>query len=250
MIGYGEDDSESDQDEDDVDDPSGFIKEARLLLQASKLALYRCQHPKVKIIFPRLRLHELGKVKLCNPKLVLKVFERMKAMGITVQLAHELPDQQNIEDVVPRMVAPDYTDISETLNLDTTILLALVSDISNGQVESQDWHHEYISVQIKLEKCTRLLPDHIWPIICKRQLVCTQEAYDTMQLIVDTIGTETEKHRAALLFAQLGATLKSSERIPAFQALCDYAVPKTWSLPIKVVDIDFQGTLQPEVLYH
>jgi hypothetical protein len=57
--------------------------------------------------------------------------------------------------------------------------------------------------------------------------------------IVDTIGTETEKKRAALILA-VGEKLQITrkELLEEFQKLTDYPVPPEWRLPIAVVDVD------------
>ena len=242
IIGYGaESDSGSDQEEHESDDPLGLIGQAKALLKASKLVSHRCQHPKIRFVLPRFCIDDLEEEKLGNPNLVLKVFKRLKALGVSVQMSDDLPVVHPIKDTIKSMVSADYSTVTDIVNLDTTVLLALVSDISNGRVDSEDWHHEFISIQIELEKSVRLLSQHLWPSIGIRDCVCTREAYDTMQTIIDSVGTETEKRRCALLFERPGSTITHTERLAAFQSICEYTVPDKWRLPIQVIDIDLEG---------
>lgn len=58
-----------------------------------------------------------------------------------------------------------------------------------------------------------------------------------MKEIVDTIGTETEKKRTAVIFGDPPFDgMDGKELRQQFQQLTDYQVPDTWMLPIKVVD--------------
>ena len=78
--------------------------------------------------------------------------------------------------------------------------------------------------------------------------------------IVDTIGTETEKKRTALLLSLWhegfsasdqcweriqkfsldleGSLALKEQRLEEFQKLSDYRIPLEWNLPIKVIDVD------------
>ena len=81
--------------------------------------------------------------------------------------------------------------------------------------------------------------------------------------IVETIGTETEKKRTALLldigrggssasdhcFEQFQkfsfdldeSTISKEQRLEEFQKLSDYRIPPVWNLPIKVVDVNLSA---------
>jgi hypothetical protein len=116
--------------------------------------------------------------------------------------------------------------------------------LSHGRVEPADWHVKAISRQIEMENEDPLLPNSVWPACGSRKLVCTHEAAVRMQEIVDTIGTETEKKRAALM-VQLGNNLNLSKEqlLEEFQKLSDYAIPPEWNLPIEVVDLDIASIM-------
>ena len=152
-----------------------------------------------------------------------------------------MPDTPiTISQVRDRMVPDPFEGLSDTLNIDTTILLAFASDISHDSVEPKDWYHHMIASQIRMERHDQLLPSFLWSACSARKLVCTREAADKALEIVEIIGTQTERQRMALLlnFDVSLSELSHEQRIHEFQQLSKYQVPIHWSLPIEVVDID------------
>lgn len=235
--------SDSEEDDEDFDDPTGLLAQANCLIQASKLVIHRGQHPRIKVVLPRFRVDDLKSLNLGDPKLISRVLDGLRSRGVDVEIGCQSPPA--VKEVLYRMTSPDYSTVTATLNLDTTILLAIVSDISHVTVGPEEWHNEFISTQIERERQIKLLPQHIWPICGTRKLLCTREALDMMQTITDDIGTNAEKQRAALLFEKPGDNLTTEERILKFQALSEYEVPENWSLPIRVIDVDIQGKQNP-----
>jgi len=231
--------SDSEEDDEDFDDPTGLLAQASSLIRASKLVLHRGQHPHIRIVLPRFRMDELKSLNLGDPKLILRVFDRLRTRGITLEMGDLSPPP--ITEVLQRMTFPDYSTITDILNIDTTILLAIVSDISHITIRPKEWHHEFIAAQIAKEGQLKLLPQHIWPICGTRKLICTRESLEMMQTITNDIGTDAERKRAALLFESPGDNMTTADRISKFQALSDYKIPEGWSIPINVIDVDIQG---------
>ena len=89
--------------------------------------------------------------------------------------------------------------------------------------------------QILEEEKEKLLNTHLYPAIANHPMVCTQEAADQMNLINETIATDTEKIRADILLAQNEHATSSLEELrTAWTALSDYSQPPTFQLPIKI----------------
>ena len=229
-------DSDSEEDTEDFDDPTGLLTQAKFLIQASKLVIHRGQHPRIKFVLPRFRMNDLEALNLGDPRLLLRVFDRLRAQGIDIELGSQ--SSPPITEVQHRMTSPDLTTVTDTLNIDTTILLAIISDISHATVGPEEWHNAFISAQIEREREVKLLPQQIWPICGTRNLVCTREALEMMQTITNGIGTDAERQRAALLFEMPGDKMTTKERLLMFQALSKYDVPEGWSIPIKIIDVD------------
>lgn len=123
--GWAEDDSTDDEGEDfarlDSDDESeGLLKQAKLLVEASKLARTKYRYPSVRIVLPRL-------TRDC-PKQVASVLQGIRALGVTVQLYEDIPGSLEISTVLQRMVVDPFEKFSETLNVDCTMIFAFISE--------------------------------------------------------------------------------------------------------------------------
>ncbi|KAG9244353.1 hypothetical protein BJ878DRAFT_506691 [Calycina marina] len=245
--GYGavySDSEEDEDDEDDFDDPTGLVAQAKCLLQASKLVLHRGKHPRIRFVLPRFHMDEVKALNLGDARLITRAFDRLRALGIIIETSGPSPPYSpSIGDVLHSMTSPDLSTVTSTLNIDTTILLAMVSDISHGTVDVEEWHHDFVKAQIEREQHVKLLPSHVWPICGSRKLICAREAFDMMHTITKNIGTDTEKARATLLFNSPTTELTQEERLVRIQKLSEYDVPKGWSLPIDIVNVDLPGML-------
>jgi hypothetical protein len=102
------------------------------------------------------------------------------------QFAHALPSP--------------YPELTPDLNLDCTILLALVSDVSHFTLDPDSQRHPAITRQIGREHNSPLLPHVLYPALCGRKLHTPAAAVARMREIIETIGTAAERARAALLF--------------------------------------------------
>jgi len=137
------------------------------------------------------------------------------------------------------MAVDPFVGFSSTLNVDCTILLALVSDLSHSRVQVEDWHHRAILRQIEMENESQLLPNSLWPAMRSRTLVCVGEAAKRMHEIVDLIGTQSEKQRRDCLMEVESTTHWTKEqRVRGFQELSAYDIPLEWNIPIRVVETD------------
>lgn len=221
----------SDAGSDEYDEPEGLMKQAEALVKASKAIRVRYRHPEVRIVLPKIRK---GGAKEVND-----LIDQIKSRGITVQTAEDHQDAPPVSVVLHRLAVDPFATFSDVVNVDCTILLALVSDLSHGQVEAEDWHHRAIIRQIEMEKDSQLLPNSLWPAMGSRQLVCTREAAKRMHEIVELIGTKSEKERRDwLMDVESTATWSRQKRIEAFQELSSYKVPLDWNVPILVEDPD------------
>jgi hypothetical protein len=228
----GESSSEgSDVGDDEDDEPEGLMKQAEALIKASKATRVRYRHPSVRIVLP--------KIKRGGAKEMDELIEQIETLGVKVQTSEDLPEVVPVSAALPRMAVDPFVGFSSTINVDCTILLALVSDLSHSRVQAEDWHHRAILRQIEMEKENQLLPNSLWPAMGSRTLVCAREAAKRMHEIVDLIGTQSEKQRRDSLMEVESTTRWSKEqRIRCFQELSSYDVPLDWNIPIKVADLD------------
>ncbi|QSZ37258.1 hypothetical protein DSL72_009352 [Monilinia vaccinii-corymbosi] len=235
--GWAEDDSSDDEDDDIVrldteDEPEGLLKQAKLLVEASKLARTKYRHPSVRLVLPRL-------TRDC-PKQVSGVLQEIRALGVTVQTFEDIPPSPEISTVLNRMVVDPFEKFSETLNVDCTMIFSFISDLSHGRTEPENWHHRFLIRQMEMESQIQLLPSIVWPACGDRKLVCTREAVTRAREIVDTIGTDSEKKRMEFLFDSDHRRTRD-QLAEEFQKLSEYSIPLEWQLPIMVVDVEISA---------
>jgi hypothetical protein len=164
------------------------------------------------------------------------IIAKIRATGAIVECAEDIPPAQPLQAVLDDLLVDRTRALSDTLNIDCTVLLALVSDISHKPCPILDWYPSEVQAQIKEEAGENLLPTHLYPAIGSHSMVCTQEAANQMNLIVDTLATDEEKRRCQLLIAQGDCRACSSEELVAeWAGMSDHPVPAGFTLPIKVV---------------
>ncbi|KAJ4349258.1 hypothetical protein N0V95_004749 [Ascochyta clinopodiicola] len=225
-------DLDDEGDEDQVD----IVRNARELARAARANPVQGRPPKVRIVLTRIMA---GKTKEVDA-----IIAKIRATGATVQCSEDVPPAQPLDAVLPNLLIDRTRALSETLNVDCTILLALISDISHKPCPILDWYPGEVQSQIIEEAGENLLPTHLYPAIGSHSMVCTQEAADQMNLIVDTLATDEEKRRAQLLIAQGDCEGRSSDDLVAeWASMSDHPVPAGLCLPVRVVPSNIDGII-------
>mgnify|MGYP003310335516 CR=1 FL=1 len=219
----------SDDGNDSDDEPEGLLRQAEGLVRASKASRIRYQYPEIRIVLPK-----IGKGCV---KEVESVLSQIENLGIKIVRKEEIKASSEVEEVMSRMMVDEFAHFTDTINVDCTILLALVSDLSHMPVEAEDWHHKAVKQQIVRERGDQLLPKGLWPACGNRKLVCTKEAKQRMMEIVQLIGTDAEKQRTELIIGG-GRSYSTEERIRGLQDLSSHRTPIELKLPIETVEVD------------
>jgi hypothetical protein len=163
------------EDEDDI----SLVKLAKTLVKATKEKRIKYRHPHVHFVLTRIT---------SGNKDIDVVLEKIRATGATVSTADQITQAPPIHEVVEDLVVDEFKYFSHTLNIDCTILLAIVSDISHGQVMEESWFNNNIRRQIRIEEAEELMPNTLWPAMARHDLVCTQLAAQRMREIVDLVS--------------------------------------------------------------
>ena len=225
----------------DKDPPIDFVERMDLvrsaddLQRASQMHRIRYSNPRVRIVLP--------KISNPPPSQLLPLFDRLRSTGAILDFgSQDLPKSTPEElqkTIFPKLLPSPHPPLTKTLNIDCTILLAMVSDLSHkANHPILPSYNDAIKRQIELETREHLLPSSLWPAMADRALICTSEAAQRMREIVDTIGTPDERARTELLLEsddndarpELGDALRA-----AFAKLSDYPIPSTFLIPIKIV---------------
>jgi hypothetical protein len=258
-------DGGSSEDHTDSDDESGtrsgashrgthsleILRLAEDMKMAASSVRVRYRHPKIHFILPRISEGRLNEIDA--------IVEDIRKTGATVECAAELKSRLNRHHPAfnssdpsarfGRMLPRSRPPLTSALNIDCTILLALISDISHFSSQNlpsapEGKYHSAIMRQIKSEETATLLESEIFPLLVTRQLHCTWHAARRMREIVQMMGTAAEKARAEIFFGEAACTLLSASELRIkLMELSDHNVPTELRLPIQVVDFDADAML-------
>ena len=231
--------------EEDELDRIELMKIAEALQRAAKANRIHYKTPQVRFVLP--------KISSDPPPELHPILDRIRSSGAIIDLGPQPDVSSNLpENVFPKLLPSSHPPLTQTLNIDCSILLALVSDLSHTPNHPiQPDYKLAIKQQIEFEAKEHSVPAVLWPAMADRELLCTQEAANTMRAIVESIGTDTERERTELMLAAPASQYKDSsgdDLRAAFAKLSDYDVPSHWRLPIRIVnasvsDSDIQAAI-------
>jgi hypothetical protein len=218
------------EENDQVPVPS-LLKVAEQLQDDASKKLVNYESPRVRLILPNLRYGQHS--------LIDKMLRSLEDMDCDLTLSNNLvPAPPFTPKLGARLAVDPYQDFTEAVNLDCTILLALISDLSHGPVHVEPWFHEAVRRQCRTEEIANLLPTKLWPALEGRDMVCTRDASDRMKEIVRTIGTDSEKARMETLMGWKQEYQTSVKLRDSLQAQSTYPVPQSLRLPIKIENVN------------
>ncbi len=180
-----------------------------------------------------------------TPILILPYLSRDHDHGLFTYLDsiglrfHCQSDDSPIFDYAPNAPTRDSPNVpTRRIALDITTLLSVVADVCNMVPHSIKYDKDTSPQrdQAEWEARTPILPATIYPFFeTADELIAPPGVVSKMNKLLKTIGTETEKQRAAILF---GTTPSSNESlIDQYNYLTIHPVPSSVPLPVKVVDI-------------
>ncbi len=206
-----------------------LIKIAKNIASAVRGYRIRTKFPTPYLVLPRMTKGEHPKIDI-----VLNVCHNL---GVNVICGNSLSQAPTLSAQLLETMAPNpKAELTETLNIDTSVLVGLASDFSHSQAPKQPWFKRSHLDHVELEKKQ---PAHslFYPILGTHKLVCTKEAEETFRHIVHTIGTEDEKTRAdCLMWGDSQWTM--GQRREKLQSLSIHNVPPGLQLPIQVVQLN------------
>lgn len=217
----------------DGDNDVPLVRMAKDLLKAARTVRIRTNHPQIRIVLPKIELGQIDEID--------EIVEQLRRMGCTVECADKAAPSLPLDRVIDTLLINPFATLTDPLNIDCTILLALVSDFSHCAVQAEPWFHRALKRQVEIEDKENLLPNLLYPAIAGRKLLCTHEAAKRMLEIVDTIGTPGERARTKLFVASAvdaapGFQPSSQTLRQELQQWSKFEVPENLHLPIAVVE--------------
>lgn len=226
-------DSDSDDDlpmGDDEDDSLSVYRNASDLSKASRVLWSGDRHPRVSFVLTRLQEGKNAQIDK-----ILNDIRKLPNLDLRIEPSLD-PRDLSLEEAMPRMALDPFEGLTDTLNMDCTVLLSLASDLSHAPVNKEIWHKTATKVQIEQERKEPILPTWIYPALAGRRLVCTAKCHEHFRRIVSEIGTDAERVRAALLMGDEDVTSRGT--IPAqWREMSEHDVPQTLQFPVEVIDV-------------
>lgn len=211
----------------------------RRLVEAVRLNRHDYTLPRVRIILPRIG---------CNDNLDVSVFlAQLTRIDPSVQVIIEDRDSAfmtrptlPLETALDKLVGDPFASLTPTINVDHTILIDLISDITHTRLEPQPWQAPTTRAQIEDEQRHEdgLMASTVYPVLAGRRLLCTREAAIHFHDVLRTVGTVTECRRGRLLVPWDDHTRSmAAEEIRAeFVKLSTHPPPADVQVPITIQD--------------
>jgi hypothetical protein len=211
-----------------------LAKQVRRVVQAARLNRWEYRIPRVRLVLPKLRIGEnedvdvfLEQFTRLDPWVELMIDDANSAFLTNAPLpTDEALDNLQGDDELARL--------TPTINMDHTILIDLISDITHAKLEAQPWQATTTQAQIRDENSTEdgIMAKTLYPILRGRRLVCTKEAAEHFHEVLSTVGTATERQRGHLLVPDPSS--QSSENHARFCALSIHPPPPDVQIPITI----------------
>ncbi|RVX65924.1 hypothetical protein B0A52_10231 [Exophiala mesophila] len=228
-----------------------LVRVAHDLQKALASARIHFRHPQVRFVLPNIRQGVSEDVDAFIADLL--------STGASVECASDII-RESIKpvdaDSLAHLLPSAATKLTSSLNLDCTILLAIISDISHVEKRhispsSHSLHttyHRAIMRQIESEVSEPMLPHEIYPLLASRTLHCTAHAAQRMREIVQCMGTIPERSRAEIVLGEGPYAHHDPAQLRmALSRESTHAVPNDLVLPIKVVQVDVSDNCDPNL---
>jgi hypothetical protein len=190
------------------------------------------------------QLLDAAKLAGTTPILILPYLSRGEDYGLLRYLDsiglryHCRSDEDPIFDYAPGVPTSQSLNLpAKRITLDITTLLSVVADVCNMPPYSitYDAAIHTQADQALWEAKAPILPEVIFPFLeTADELIAPPGVVAKMNKLLDTIGSDTEKQRAAVLF---GTATSDEPLTDQYNKLGIYTIPKTISLPIQTVPV-------------
>ncbi|TPX11806.1 uncharacterized protein E0L32_007543 [Thyridium curvatum] len=248
-----DDDSSDDDDDDEIsgDECMPIVQTTMNLILAARANRFEYAYPRVHLVLPRITEGRNADIDV--------LLARLRRMGLCygVDLVLDTASSPFVTSTPPsittiwddsyaHMLPQKYRGLSATVNLDSSILIGLASDISHGHVSTDPARHSTQNAEIDKENADPGGFLHLlYPVLAGRELVCTREAAQTFRKLTRTMATPTELARGGLLLPPEECTVRPEEFLPHFRVTSEYPVPDDLKLPVRIAGANW-GTAEVE----
>lgn len=217
-----------------------FVKQVKRLIAAARLNRHEYCIPRLTVVLPNLARGSvdidvlLEQIQSIDPAVTLIIED--STGGILNKTAPELSS------AVANLTGNELDKLTPTINLDHTLLVDLISDLTHYRLTVQPWQEKTTRWQIDQENeyPDGLMLRTIHPVLGGRKLVCTREAAEHFLDMLTTVGTATERERGKLLVPlyEPESLLDHTTIRDRFKALSVRDIPDDIQLPVEILPSD------------
>ncbi|KAM0257867.1 hypothetical protein ACHAQJ_004171 [Trichoderma viride] len=215
-----------------------LAKQVKRLVAAAKINRHEYRVPRLRIVFPNLTKGEnedidvlLDQICHLDPLVEIVIVDSSGAFMQT--------PSPPLKDALRNLIGDEFDGLTDTLNMDHTILVDLISDITHLRLQPQPWQAQTTRLQIEEEERQQggVMVRALYPVLQGRTLVCTQEAAEHFHQVLSTVGTPTERERGRLLvpFDEDTRSISTEEIRRRFQELSTHLLPRDVQVPIQIL---------------
>ncbi|KAM3440993.1 hypothetical protein MY4824_001777 [Beauveria thailandica] len=225
-----------------------FVKQVRRVVVAARCNRHEYRIPRVRLVLPN-----LARGAQLDIDVLLEQLSRLDpGVDLVIEDAASVFLTQpagSLDDAIRSLVGSGSLQVplTDTLNLEHTVLVDLISDLTHFRLKPRAWHSRTTRAQIEEENArpNGVMAPLLYPLLQGRRLVCTHEAAEHFHEMLTTVGTQTEGARGRLLVplppllhhAAASAATATTARA-RFNALSERPLPADVQFPIEVLPAD------------
>ncbi|KAI9163805.1 hypothetical protein HJFPF1_05432 [Paramyrothecium foliicola] len=224
-----------------------LARQVKKLVTAAKMNRHEYEIPRVRIVMPNLGSENED---------ILILLDQFCRIDSIVKVMIELRDgtflmtpSPPVAIAVENLKGDELATLTRTLNMDHTVLVDLISDLTHFELQAQSWQAPTTQSQILEERQHGgLMYRVLYPLLMNRRLVCTREMAEHFHDMLTTVGTKTERERGHLLVPLYAETRNLSPTAirKRFQELSIHTLPDSIQVPVEVLHDEDWGTAAVE----
>lgn len=217
-----------------------FAKQARRVIAAARLNRHEYRIPRVHLVLPNLSRGVNEDIDV-----LLEQFTHTDpAVPVTISDATSPfltipPSPPDLSTAINNLASDDMDLLTSTLNMEHTILVDLVSDLTHVRLRPQPWHSRTTREQIADENSHPhgVMARRLYPLLRGRHLVCTHEAAVHFHDMLTTVGTPSERERGRLVvpFFEPERSSPPSTLRSRFVAMSAHTLPSDVQFPVEIL---------------
>ncbi|PMB65341.1 hypothetical protein BM221_008697 [Beauveria bassiana] len=228
-----------------------FVKQVKRVVAAARCNRHEYQIPRIRLVLPN-----LARGAQLDIDVLLEQLSRLDP-GVDLAIEDSTSDfltrpAGSLDDAVRRLVGSGSLQVplTDTLNLEHTVLVDLISDLTHIRLVPYAWQSRTTRAQIEEENThpDGVMAPFLYPLLRGRRLVCTHEAAKHFHEMLTTVGTQTERERGHLLVpspnytaaaqsapSSATTTTTTTTARARFNALSERPLPADVQFPVEVL---------------